>query len=117
MVYKNINQVQNVYYQELANSLGISISSLIFFTGLIAIWTLVWKGLALWKSAGKKQPIWFVILLVVNTLGILEILYLFIFSKMGKNKKEKKKKTNSKSKSKSKSQKELKRFINKNSLR
>ncbi|OIO42954.1 hypothetical protein AUJ64_03210 [Candidatus Pacearchaeota archaeon CG1_02_39_14] len=50
---------------------------------LIAVaWSLVWKGLALWKSARINQPVWFVILLVVNTLGILEILYIFLFSQI-----------------------------------
>lgn len=43
----------------------------------IIIWALFWKGLALWHSARRGQPWWFVILLVVNTLGILEIIYLF----------------------------------------
>ena len=55
---------------------------------LIVAWIVVWKGLALWKSARKKQEIWFIALLVINTLGILEILYIFIFSEM--NRKEKK---------------------------
>jgi hypothetical protein len=41
------------------------------------IWTLVWKGLALWKAIGKRQVVWFAIFLTVNTVGILEILYLF----------------------------------------
>lgn len=50
---------------------------------LISFWSLVWKGLALWKAgAVKKNVIWFVVLLVVNTLGLLEILYLFWFSKI-----------------------------------
>lgn len=50
---------------------------------LIAVaWSLVWKGLALWKSARINQPVWFVVLLVINTLGILEILYLFLFSEI-----------------------------------
>jgi len=53
---------------------------------IISIWALIWKGLALWKSARKSSPIWFVVLLVVNTLGILEILYLFVFSKLGQKK-------------------------------
>ncbi|HUD03934.1 MAG TPA: DUF5652 family protein [Candidatus Paceibacterota bacterium] len=44
---------------------------------LIVLWSVFWKGLALWHSARRDQPIWFVILLVVNTLGILEIIYLF----------------------------------------
>jgi hypothetical protein len=50
---------------------------------LVAIWSTIWKGLALWKSARKGSKIWFVILLIVNTLGILEILYIFVFSKIG----------------------------------
>jgi hypothetical protein len=50
---------------------------------VIAItWSLVWKGLALWKSARRSNTVWFVILLVINTLGILEILYIFLFSEI-----------------------------------
>jgi len=44
-------------------------------------WSLAWKGLALWKSSQRREKIWFIVLLVLNTLGLLEILYLFIFSK------------------------------------
>ena len=50
--------------------------------GLLALWSLFWKGLALWTSARKSQKIWFVVLLVVNTIGILDILYIFLFSKI-----------------------------------
>jgi len=49
---------------------------------IAVVWSLFWKGLALWKSARKEQPVWFVILLLVNTLGILEILYIFLFSQI-----------------------------------
>lgn len=42
------------------------------------LWAIVWKGLALWHAARRGQYWWFVILLVVNTLGILEIIYLFL---------------------------------------
>jgi hypothetical protein len=49
--------------------------------GLLALWTLPWKGVALWKSARLRDKWWFIILLIINTLGILEILYIFIFSK------------------------------------
>jgi methionyl-tRNA synthetase len=48
---------------------------------LILLWTIPWKGVALWKSARSGQAAWFVVLLIVNTLAILEILYIFIFSK------------------------------------
>jgi len=49
---------------------------------LVLIWSLIWKGLALWKSARKNHLIWFIVLLIVNTVGILEILYIFVFSNM-----------------------------------
>ena len=48
---------------------------------LVIIWSLVWKGWALWRAARNGSKVWFVVLLLVNTLGILEILYVFIFSK------------------------------------
>ncbi len=54
---------------------------------LLAIWIITWKGFALWRSAQRKEKIWFVVLLVINTMGILEILYLFLFSKINLNKK------------------------------
>ena len=48
---------------------------------LITIWTLPWKGVALWKAAKNNDKVWFVIFLLANTLGLLEIIYIFIFSK------------------------------------
>lgn len=47
----------------------------------ILIWTLVWKGAALWKAATKRQLIWFILLLTVNTLGLFEIIYIFFLSR------------------------------------
>ena len=46
-----------------------------------AIWSIIWKGVALWKSGRNNQLVWFIILLIVNTLGILEIIYLVGFQK------------------------------------
>jgi len=51
---------------------------------LILVWTLVWKGMALWKSARLGSRNWFIALLVINTVGILEILYIYYFSKKRK---------------------------------
>ena len=48
---------------------------------LLIAWSMIWKGIALWKSARAGSKIWFVVLLVVNTVGILEILYIYVFSK------------------------------------
>jgi len=44
-------------------------------------WALTWKGIALWKAAGRRDMVWFVILLVVNTLSILEIIYVLFVDK------------------------------------
>ncbi|MBP9711067.1 MAG: hypothetical protein KBD50_02310 [Candidatus Pacebacteria bacterium] len=55
-------------------------ASFLFFV-LIA-WSLFWKGLALWHASKKHQPWWFVIILLVNTAGILEIIYLFFVAKI-----------------------------------
>jgi hypothetical protein len=43
------------------------------------------KGLALWKAAKNNHKGWVVALLVLNTLAILEILYIFVFSKKKSN--------------------------------
>jgi methionyl-tRNA synthetase len=50
---------------------------LIFLT----IWTTVIKAFALWYAARNNQPVWFVALLVLNTLGLLELAYLLAFRK------------------------------------
>lgn len=48
---------------------------------VLYLWSILWKGLALWRSAELKQKNWFVAILVLNTIGILEIVYLFYFAK------------------------------------
>lgn len=45
------------------------------------VWSLFWKGLALWHAAKLEQRNWFIVMLVVNTVGLLEIAYLFFFAK------------------------------------
>jgi len=50
-----------------------------FFFWPLLVWSLVWKGMALWHAARKGETYWFVALLIVNTAGILEILYLYVF--------------------------------------
>jgi len=51
------------------------------FVYLALLWSLPWKGVALWKAARNQDKIWYIVLFLVNTLAILEILYIFIFSK------------------------------------
>ena len=50
----------------------------------LVIWELIWKGLALWKSAQKGQKYWFIALLIVNSIGLLPIIYLVIAHDKGK---------------------------------
>lgn len=76
------------YFSTIASQLGISIWLLV----VIVLWEAVWKLLALWKSARKGSVVWFIALAIFNTVGILPILYIFVFSKMGKKKPAKKKK-------------------------
>ena len=57
-----------------------TIAMMIWLIPLI-IWSVIWKGLALWKSARNNQLAWFVVMLVLNTAGILEIVYLLFFQK------------------------------------
>ena len=47
---------------------------------ILTLWTVPWKAVALWKAARSNKKGWFVALLILNTLAILEILYIFIFS-------------------------------------
>ena len=46
-------------------------------------WTLPWKAAALWRSARNGQRGWFAAILLLNTLAILDIFYLFNFSASG----------------------------------
>lgn len=48
---------------------------------LLSLWSIVWKGLALWRASKNSQRNWFIVLLVLNTVGILDIIYLFRFAK------------------------------------
>ena len=44
------------------------------------LWTIAIKGFALWKAANFKQRNWFIGILLLNTFGILELVYLFFFA-------------------------------------
>jgi len=47
----------------------------------VLIWSLFWKGWALWKAAKQDSKPWFIALLLINTMGILDILYIYFFGK------------------------------------
>jgi methionyl-tRNA synthetase len=58
---------------------GIStgLTALLFI--ILAGWSLIWKGFALWYAARNHQKGWFVFMLIINSAGILEIVYLLWF--------------------------------------
>ena len=47
----------------------------------ILLWTLFWKGCSLWIAVKRDEKWWFLALLVINTVGILEIIYIFYIAK------------------------------------
>lgn len=48
---------------------------------ILTIWIVAWKGVALWKAARLSHKWWFIIILVVNTIGIIEIIYIYFVSR------------------------------------
>ncbi len=87
------------YISLITEELGISVG----FLTILFVWSFVWMLLALWKAAKKGSVAWFIILAIINTVGILPILYIFVFSKMKK--KPSKKKTSKKKSTKKSSKK------------
>lgn len=55
---------------------------------VILLWTLPWKAAALWRAARRGHIGWFLTLIILNTLAILDILYIFVFSKWNNKKNE-----------------------------
>ena len=51
---------------------------------ILMLWVLPWKGYALWNAAQLRHKWWFIILLVVNTVAILDIIYIFAVAKKGR---------------------------------
>jgi len=45
----------------------------------LLIWELVWKGMALWRAGRNHHSGWFIAILILNTAGILPIIYLVFF--------------------------------------
>lgn len=57
---------------------------------VISIWDLVWKAFGLWNSAKNNHFVWFIVILIFNTAGILPIIYLlWLRNKTPSNKKKK----------------------------
>lgn len=63
--------------KQTANLFDISLFNFI----LILLWSFFWKMIALWRAANLQQKYWFVALFLINTMGILEIIYIFFIAK------------------------------------
>ncbi|MEM5772991.1 MAG: DUF5652 family protein [Candidatus Aenigmatarchaeota archaeon] len=61
--------------------LSLVFNFLVFF---LLIWSLFWKAWALWTVGMRKEKNWFIILFLLNTVGILEIIYLLTILKKAK---------------------------------
>jgi len=48
---------------------------------IVAVWDGVWKAIASWKAARNGQLAWFICIIIINTVGILPIIYILGFSK------------------------------------
>ncbi len=58
-----------------------NVTTLAIIMTLAVVWSIVWKGIALWRAGRNGHLAWFIVLLIVNTVGILEIIYIFVFSR------------------------------------
>lgn len=50
----------------------------IYLIAILAVWELIWKGLALWRAAKRRQPGWFIAILLINSAGLLPMAYLLL---------------------------------------
>lgn len=48
---------------------------------LLIIWSLFWKGYSVWVASRLGHKRWFIFLLILNTLGIFQIFYIFYIAK------------------------------------
>lgn len=61
-----------------------TVTTFLPFLAPLVAWEIIWKGIALWKTGRNNQMYWFIAILVINTLGILPIVYLLFFQKKSK---------------------------------
>jgi hypothetical protein len=55
---------------------GVPASGRVLVVAVVA-WSLAWKGASMWRAARNGSKPWFVTLLLTNTLGALDAIYLF----------------------------------------
>lgn len=48
---------------------------------ILAIWEAVWKLIAMWKAGRNNDMAWFICIALINTIGILPIVYIILQKK------------------------------------
>ena len=56
---------------------------------ILIIWEIVWKLIALWKAGRNNHLVWFICIALINTIGILPIVYILIYKDKSKEQHEK----------------------------
>jgi predicted Co/Zn/Cd cation transporter (cation efflux family) len=51
---------------------------------VLAIWDIVWKLIGLWKAGRNNELGWFIAIALINSIGILPIIYILIQRKKNK---------------------------------
>ncbi len=48
---------------------------------VLVIWEIAWKTIGMWKSARNNDLAWFIVIALINTVGILPIIYILTHRK------------------------------------
>ncbi len=65
------------YRNEYFNGFGINYGIFGLLVPFVIL-DLILRGFALWKSARNNQNVWFISLLIINSMGILPLIYLLL---------------------------------------
>ena len=62
----------------LSTLVGLSTGQVVGLLLIIVVAELLLKGLALWHAARNKHTGWFIVILLINSLGLLPLIYLIM---------------------------------------
>lgn len=48
---------------------------------ILVIWDIIWKLVAMWHASRNSQLAWYIVLAIINSVGILPIFYIFVIRK------------------------------------
>ncbi|MBI4931355.1 MAG: hypothetical protein HY841_11370 [Bacteroidetes bacterium] len=48
---------------------------------ILSIWEAIWKLIAMWKAGRNNHLVWFICIALINTVGILPIVYILMHKK------------------------------------